>query len=245
MTIRTITALIAALATLTIAVPAAAAPNLVTNGNFETTTFSSSSEVGISGFPQGVAGWTSNGFNLLYIGGTQTTVSAANQYNDPLTYFRPGVTVDPLGTGGNFMALDGDSDIYGTLTQSITGLTAGQAYYVHFDWAATQLRNRSGATTEQLQVSLGGPAQSTQIINNPSAGFSGWRSGYFVFTPTTSTAVLSFLSIGTPNGQPPIALLDNVSLQAVPEPATWAMFLAGFGLVGFAARRRRTAVVSA
>lgn len=31
----------------------------------------------------------------------------------------------------------------------------------------------------------------------------------------------------------------------VPEPATWAMLIAGFGLVGFAARRRRGTVVSA
>ena len=29
---------------------------------------------------------------------------------------------------------------------------------------------------------------------------------------------------------------------AVPEPATWAMLLSGFGLVGFAARRRRAAL---
>jgi hypothetical protein len=26
----------------------------------------------------------------------------------------------------------------------------------------------------------------------------------------------------------------------IPEPGTWAMMIAGFGLVGFAARRRRT-----
>ncbi len=31
----------------------------------------------------------------------------------------------------------------------------------------------------------------------------------------------------------------------VPEPATWAMMITGFGLVGFAARRRRTAVAAA
>lgn len=35
----------------------------------------------------------------------------------------------------------------------------------------------------------------------------------------------------------------NFDLQAaaVPEPATWAMLIAGFGMVGFAMRRRRTA----
>lgn len=242
---KLVTSTILAVAMLAATMPAQATINLVTNGGFETTTFGSSSEVGIAGFAQGVTGWTSNGYNLLFKGGTQTTTSAANEYNDPLTYFRSNVTVDPTGTGGNFMALDGDPGIHGTLTQKITGLVAGQSYGLHFNWAASQLRNRTGATTEQLQVSLGGPAQTTQLISNPSQGFSGWTQGYFVFTPTSSSAVLSFLSIGTPSGQPPIALLDNVSLQAVPEPATWALFLTGFGLVGYAARRRRTTVVTA
>ena len=40
--------------------------------------------------------------------------------------------------------------------------------------------------------------------------------------------------------------LDNVSASvtpsgAVPEPATWAMLIAGFGLVGASLRRRETA----
>lgn len=39
------------------------------------------------------------------------------------------------------------------------------------------------------------------------------------------------------------AISFNVSV--VPEPATWAMLIAGFGLVGAAARRRRATAVSA
>lgn len=35
---------------------------------------------------------------------------------------------------------------------------------------------------------------------------------------------------------------DDVELGAVPEPATWAMLIAGFGLVGTAMRRRRAAI---
>ncbi|MFZ4689062.1 MAG: PEPxxWA-CTERM sorting domain-containing protein [Polymorphobacter sp.] len=35
------------------------------------------------------------------------------------------------------------------------------------------------------------------------------------------------------------------TLGIVPEPATWAMLIAGFGMVGFAMRRRNTALLSA
>ncbi len=37
---------------------------------------------------------------------------------------------------------------------------------------------------------------------------------------------------------------DNIATGAVPEPATWAMLITGFGLVGFSMRRRRSAVQS-
>ena len=38
--------------------------------------------------------------------------------------------------------------------------------------------------------------------------------------------------------------LDNVSVGAVPEAATWVMLVAGFGFVGFASRRRRAVVAA-
>jgi PEP-CTERM motif len=35
--------------------------------------------------------------------------------------------------------------------------------------------------------------------------------------------------------------LDNVSVQAVPEPETWAMMIGGLGMLAFMARRRKAA----
>jgi len=36
----------------------------------------------------------------------------------------------------------------------------------------------------------------------------------------------------------------HIDIKAVPEPATWAMMLLGFGAIGFAMRRRRTPVLA-
>jgi hypothetical protein len=40
------------------------------------------------------------------------------------------------------------------------------------------------------------------------------------------------------------ALRQKIKAEVVPEPGTWAMMIAGFGLVGGAMRRRRTAVAA-
>lgn len=65
----------------------------------------------------------------------------------------------------------------------------------------------------------------------------------FLFTPDTATstsAVLSFPATGTPTGNPPFSLLDNVQLNAVPEPDSLAFMFAGLGLPAVSWRRRRT-----
>jgi hypothetical protein len=141
-------------------------------------------------------------------------------------------------TGGNFVALDGDSAVQGSISQTINGLVANQKYQLSFDWGAGQLQSRTGPTTEQFQVSLGGQTFFTPVINNPSQSFTGWFHQVFEFTATGPSEVLTFLSVGTPSGLPPIATLDGISLTAVPEPAAFGLL--GIGLVGLAMVRRRS-----
>jgi hypothetical protein len=146
--------------------------------------------------------------------------------------------------------LDGDPNFTGALTQTITGLTIGQEYQLSFYWAGGELFNRTGYTSIQLTGSLGGDSFATPVyLNTNPAGtpgsFSGWTLETFDFTANATSEALSFLAVGSPAANlPPFALLDGVSLTAVPEPSTWAMMLAGFGGLGFAAfrRRRRTPV---
>jgi len=220
---------------------AQAAVNLVSNGDFETSSYSSNTQFGAGFGGQGVSGWTGLGGNHLqfyFFGGTQNDVNAVNQFGDPQGYFYD--TFDTLSSnGGNFVALDGDSDYSGQISQTINGLVVGQQYNLTFDWSAGQLRNRTGDTTEKLQVTFGGETFNTSTLAIPSGQFSGWQQANFTFTATSTSQALTFLSVGTPNGLPPIAALDGIYLTAVPEPEAWALMLMGFGGLGALLRNRR------
>lgn len=222
----------------------ASAANLVVNGGFEATTN------GIGQFDSNTqaTGWTSAGYNFLFHGNTADSEGSYGQYGYLALWGPANGAVNGLGPspdGGNFAAADGAFGV-APVQQVVNGLTAGKAYDVKFYWAGAQQFGFNGPQTEQWEVSLGNaPSQFTAIYNNPTGGFSGWFSESFRFTATGATQVLSFLAHGTPEGVPPFSLLDGVSLQAaVPEPATWTTLIAGFGLVGAMARRRRGTAVA-
>jgi hypothetical protein len=104
------------------------------------------------------------------------------------------------------------------------------------------MQSRDGDTTSSLLVSFGDQSKSTAIEANPSHGFEGWWFESFNFVADSTSAFLNFLSVGTPSGLPPMALLGGVSVtRNVPEPPVLAMFgggLLGLGLLTLAARRR-------
>lgn len=189
-------------------------------------------------------------------GASNRTRSARSKPKHPLRpvtiHLTPGTFV-PSPEGPQFL---GQDSFYYTdsVNQDITGLTIGQTYIVSFEWAAGQQSGFTGATTDYWAVSLGGQTQDTTTVTVPSGGFMGWYDVTMQFTATAADETLSFLSVGTclaPNntcgptspGSPPFALLDSVTLTAVPEPSTWAMMILGFAGLGFAAHRRRATLL--
>ena len=241
---RMAAALATAAAALSLALPAQA--NLVVNGDFEQTT----NGAGQLGFNTNAVGWSvSRGsYNFLFSANTVDSTGATGQYGNVQLWGPHNGSANGMPgaspTGGNFAAADGAFGV-GPIQQTINGLTAGRIYDVGFWWAAGQQKNFNGATTEQWKVSLGNQTQATAVLAVPNHGFSGWRHEVFSFTAASASELLSFLSVGTPTGVPPFALLDGVTVDEaghIPEPAGLA--LVGLGLVGLGLMRRKQAVAA-
>jgi hypothetical protein len=153
-----------------------------------------------------------------------------------------GATAAP--DAGPVVAASGDSAWNGSLSQTVSGLTIGQAYSLTFNWAGAQEQGFSGSTTEQWQVSFGSTTISTSLESTPSQTFAGWQAGSMTFTPTATSQVLKFLAVGSPSGENPWLLVDDVNLAvAVPEPNSSLMLgLAALIVItaGIWNRRRQT-----
>lgn len=149
-------------------------------------------------------------------------------------------SVDYIGTywqasnGSRSVDLSGNS--IGTLGQTITGLTAGQAYQVTFDVSRNPdlvVPTRTGTFSAGGQSFLFAYTDAGTTRTDMK-----WHTVSYAFTASGPTALISFSSDAS-GGCCYGPALDNVRIAAVPESETWAMMLGGFTLLGTVARRRR------
>lgn len=144
------------------------------------------------------------------------------EFGDDTIY--KGVTcagADPA--GGDCLAYFGTATPSG-ITQSIDLGQAGQAYAVSFAFMP------DGGLPSSLKVEFGG--QTLLSLNNSSA--SDFQVFSFNGLSNAARMTLSF-TFTDPSG---LLFLDNVSVTAVPEPATLGLMGAGLAALAFIGRRR-------
>jgi choice-of-anchor C domain-containing protein len=163
-----------------------------------------------------ITGWVVGGLGIDYIGG----------------YWQADDGVRSIDLSGNNK---------GSISQALSGLVVGGVYHVNFALAG----NPDGGGSTKVAVASDGGSQS-QVFSFIQGGNTrtnmGWTDQTFDFVATASTANLTFSATQFDAFGP---ALDNVSISGpIPEPATWALMILGFGGVGAMIRRRRTAGVA-
>jgi hypothetical protein len=127
-------------------------------------------------------------------------------------------------------ALDLSGQSLGTISQ-VLNTVAGQTYDLVFYFSNNSV---SGTGEYKGKVTVGGLNETfTHVDGDPWTEFT----GSFVGTGS-DTLTFEALTIQNNGG----VALDSVSVSAAPEPATWLMMIAGFGIVGASLRRKRARV---
>lgn len=149
------------------------------------------------------------------------------------------LTVDGDITGGASLAYNLPSANFSAQTWSFL-TTATQAGTYTYDWTYSGNHAWFAVTAFLNSVTNG---NSTSLVNAGPANCCSSPSNGFSYSGTTTFNVAAGdvygFNFGGNNSDSNNFLTGTLSIAAVPEPSTYAMLLAGLGMLGFAARRKR------
>jgi len=196
-------------------------------------------------------GW-SGGDKLVYLcipgipgSGDPSTDTVFDNNGGLATWETPGPSPD----GGNYVISHCDPRYRDSIYQTVNNLTIGQVYTLTFTQASGQNVGYSGPTWQQWIVDFGGQIRYSDVMVTPAQGSIPWRLQTLTFTATAKTQTLTFLANGgdVVDGKlkigsdlAPIAYLDAVNLDVVPEPGSLALSCLGIFGVRLLFRLRAT-----
>ena len=215
------------------AAAAHAGTNLVTNGDFSA----------------GDAGFTSDYTEVFAADGQHAayppkvfavTTNPNNVHNLWVSFGDHTAPADPSGPA-NMLVVNGAADESG-LTASVWA-ESGIAVSPNTNYAfSLWLASSYPLSPAQVELKVNGGAVGSAFADTTAGNWTqvtgAWNSG------ASTTANLSFVDLNTAYSGNDFVVDDINFAAAVPEPATWAMMLAGFGGLGAAMRSRRGRVAA-
>lgn len=203
----------AALATALVAAPASAAVVFTTTWELDQV-------------PDGPAAGTYKIYN------NPPTTSVAGWTPETQIELQNNVAGSPSPVGGKvFAELDAD------FNSSMSRIIGPGTYDLSFLYSP---RPGVGFGSNGILVSLNGSELGQISATGLSGGNTAWSTIVMQRFTVGSNSTLTFTANGTSDSLG--GYIDNITLAAVPEPTTWALFILGFGAIGYAMRRRSSKV---
>ena len=193
-----------------------AATNLISNGDFSSPNTGGGWQISAGSAGATLGGWTSGNRAGVEIGASGTY----------------GLPAAPGNAGGQNLEVNGFTfgDVY-----QVVNLVAGQSYTLSLLYGG-----RTSGGTQALNILAGG----TILNASPLTGSTGvWTPESYQFVATGGAEKIEFQALVTSGSESFGNEVTNVSLSAVPEPASWALMLTGFGMIGYALRSMKRKVL--